>query len=159
MTAQINKELKKILEDPASIKMIASVDLEGRPHVVVKGSISLNEAGQIQYLEFFENSRTNKNLLVSLWYNKPVAINVVSPDKRSFQIKGRAVRSIIAGREFEKYYIQARARDPDNDLSSIYLIDIDEVTEQTYRLRRAEEAERNPLYIHLDRLVKQAEVL
>jgi hypothetical protein len=157
MAVPISTELKEIIEDPASIKVIASVDLEGRPHVVAKGSISIADTGQIQYLEFFENSRTNKNLLASLWYNKPVAINVISQDKRSFQIKGRAVQSIIAGRGFEKYYIQAQARDPENDLSSIYLIDIDEVIEETYRVRRKEERERNPLYIHLDRLVKKAE--
>jgi predicted pyridoxine 5'-phosphate oxidase superfamily flavin-nucleotide-binding protein len=157
MAVQINTELKKIIEDPASIKVIASVDLDGRPHVVAKGSISLTDAGQIQYLEFFENSKTNKNLLASLWYDKTIAINVISSDKRSFQIKGRAVRSIIAGRGFEEYYIKAQARDPENDLSSIYLIDIDEVIEQTYRTRRKEERERNPLYIHLDRLVKKVE--
>jgi hypothetical protein len=156
MAVRISEELQKIMNAPDSVKVIASVDLEGRPHVVAKGSIGFTDTGQIRYLEFFENSRTNKNLLVSLWYDKPVAINVIAPDRRSFQIKGRAVRSIIAGREFEKYYIQAQARDPENDLSSIYLIDIEEVIEQTYRVRRREEVERNPLYTHLDRLVKKA---
>jgi hypothetical protein len=155
MAVKINGELKTLIADPSTLKVIASVDMEGRPHVTVKGSLDVTDDGSLRYLEFFENSRTNKNLLASLWYEKQVAVNIVAADKRSFQIKGRVVRSVIAGREFEKQYVLAQTRDPQNDLSSIYIIEADEVIEQTYRVRREEEAKKNPLYVHLDRLTKQ----
>ncbi len=154
MAIKIKEELKEILADEDTIKVIASVDLEGKPHVVVKGSISLNENNQIRYLEFLENSRTNKNLLASLWFDKTLAITVLSKDRRSFQIKGRPIRTSIAGREFEEEYKKAQERHPDNDLSAIYYIDVDEIIEETYSVRRAEESKKNPLYVHLDRLTK-----
>lgn len=154
MAVKINEELKGILAHKNTLKLLASVDPEGIPHVTVKNSINLTEDGQLYYLEFFENSKTNKNLTGSLWFNKIVAINVISGDKRSYLIKGRVTRTVIAGRVFEEFYKLSQEQDPENDLSAVYYIDACEIREETFSVRREEEARKNPLYIHLDRLIK-----
>ena len=154
MAVKINEELKSILNDKNTLKLLASVDTEGVPHVTVKNSINVSKKGELYYLEFFENSKTNKNLIGSLWFNKIVAINIISGDKRSFLIKGRVLRTAIAGREFEEFYKSSQTQDKDNDLSAVYYIDADEITEETFAARREEEAKKNALYIHLDRLIK-----
>ncbi|MFU0826063.1 MAG: hypothetical protein ACFWTJ_00695 [Lachnoclostridium sp.] len=154
MAVSISEELKKILDHKNTLKLIASIDTNGVPHVTVKTSLNVTKNGELYYLEFFENSKTNKNLIGSLWFNKVVAINIVSEDRRSFLIKGRVKRTAIAGREFEKFYKDAQAQDEKNDLSAIYYIDPEEIREETFEVRREEEAKKNPLYIHLDRLVK-----
>jgi hypothetical protein len=53
---------------------------------------------------------------------------------------------------YEKYYAFAQQRDSENDLAAVYYIDVEEVIDESYPVRRAEEAVKHPLYIHLDRL-------
>lgn len=156
MTAIVNDELRKILKDKDTIKVIASVDTEGVPHVTAKGSIALTEdEKQIVYLELLEGSRTNKNLTAAIWWNKKVAINVISKDKVSYQIKGTPAKTLIAGSEYEKYYILAEQRNPENDLAAVYYIDIEEIVNESYQVRLAEEKQKHPLYIHLDKLARK----
>lgn len=63
MTLVINDELRAMIADKESLKILASVDMNGNPHVVAKGSIELSEDGkQLVYMELLEGSRTNKNL-------------------------------------------------------------------------------------------------
>ena len=154
MAVEISQEVKDIISDKDTIKVIASVDLDGNPHVVAKGSISVNKEGKIIYLELLESSRTNKNLIGSLWFNKKVAINIISKDKRSFQIKGIPVKTLVAGHVYEEYYKQAQERNKDNDLAAVYIIEPEEVIEETYSVRKEIEEKKHPLYIHLDRLAK-----
>jgi predicted pyridoxine 5'-phosphate oxidase superfamily flavin-nucleotide-binding protein len=155
MAVEINDELKAIIADKETIKVLASVDLDGNPHVVAKGSIALTEDGkQIVYSELLEGSRTNKNLTAGIWFNKKVAINLISKDRVSYQIKGTPVKTLIAGKTFEKYYIQAEQRNPENNLAAVYYIDIEEIINESYPVRFKEEREKHPLYIHLDKLAK-----
>lgn len=154
MSVEISQEVKDIIKDKDAIKVLASVDPSGNPHVVVKGSISVNEDGKIVYLELLESSRTNKNLVNSLWFDKKVAINVISQDNQSFQIKGKPVKILVAGHVYEEFYKQAQEEDPENDLAAVYIIEPEEITEETYSKRKETEEKKHPLYIHLDRLAR-----
>lgn len=154
MSAEISDELKQIILDRNTVKTIASISNEGVVHVAVKESLFADDKGNIVYLEFFEKSQTNKNLVYSIWFDKTVAINVLAKDKRSFIIKGRPYKSLVHGNEYEKYYRAADEADPENDLTAVYYIEPTEIYEQTFALRRFEERERHPLYAHLDKLVK-----
>lgn len=156
MVELINDELKEIIADKDSIKVLASVDTEGNPHVVAKGSIALSEDGkQLVYMELLEGSRTNKNLTAAIWFNNKVAVNVISKERKSYQIKGTPVKTVIAGKVFEEYYIKAEERNPENNLAALYYIDIEEVINESYPVRLKEEREKHPLYIHLDKLTKE----
>lgn len=154
MSVEISEELKRIIYDRDTVKTLSSVNAEGIPHIAVKESLFVNDEGKIVYFEFFEKSQTNKNLIYSLWYDKKVAINILSKDKRSFLIKGVPYKSLVHGREFEKYYTIADKADPENDLTAIYYIEPTEVYEQTFDVRRSEEKLKHPLYVHLDKLAK-----
>ncbi len=157
MAVTISQEIAEIFADKESIKVLASVDEHGVPHVVVKSSLYINEEGQIVYLEFFEKSVTNRNLTHSLWFNRTVAVNVTSRDGRSFQLKGVPYKSLVSGREYLKFYTESEKLDPDNDLVAVYIIEPTEIREQTYQHRIKEEREKHPLYIHLDKLAKESE--
>lgn len=154
MAVAISQEVKEIILDKDTIKVLASVDLDGNPHVVAKGSLSVNDEGKIVYLELLESSKTNKNLIGSLWFEKKVAINVISKDRRSFQIKGKPIKTLVAGRVYEEYYKKAQEKNKDNDLAAVYFIEPEEVIEETYFARKEIEGKKHPLYIHLDRLAK-----
>ena len=151
MAIQLSEEIKEIFNDPESIKVLATTDKEGKPHVVFKGSLHVNENGYIEYLEFIESSQTNKNMVHSIWFHKTVTVNILL-GKKSYQIKGIPYRALIAGREFEAYYKKVRA-EKNIDLSTVWLIEPENVTEQSFEKRRVEEEKAHPLLRHLDRLV------
>lgn len=153
MAAELGEEIIKLLGDPETVKVLATVDREGRPHVAFKGSIHVNGRGQLEYFEIIESSQTNKNLVSSIWFNKPVAVNILGKDKTSFQIKGKPVKALISGREFEGHYRKLK-EERGLDLSTVWIIDAEEVIEETFAKRRSEEEAQHPLFRHLDMLVK-----
>lgn len=156
MAVEISNELKEIFADKDTIKVLASVDTDGNPHVVAKGSLTLSEdQTQIIYMELLEGSRTHKNLTAGIWFENKVAINVISKERVSYQIKGTPVRCLVAGRIYEEYYKKAQERNPENDLAAVYYIDIEEVINESYPVRMAEERKKHPLYVHLDRIAKK----
>lgn len=154
MALKLTQELKDIINDPNSKKVLATIDRDGNPHVVFKGSLHVNEAGYLEYFEFIESSQTNKNMVHSIWFHKTVAINILNGSK-SYQIKGIPYRAIIAGREFEEAYhkVQEKYGDEKVDLSTVWLIEPAEVFEESFEKRRKEEEEAHPILRHLDLLI------
>lgn len=152
MGVQLDEKVKALLKDPKSRKALASVDKDGGLHLVFKGSITVNDDGNIQYFDLNETSQTNKNLTYSLWFSKQVAINVLGEDRTSYQIKGVPVRAIVNGQEFEDAYVSVQKRlGKEYDLSTIWIIEPTEITEETFSARQAEERRKYPLIGHLDR--------
>jgi hypothetical protein len=148
----LSEEVKNYIFDRDSIKVLATVDKFGNPHVVAKGSLTVDENGRLLYLELLESSRTNKNMIYSLWFEKKIAINIITPQRKSILIRGKPIKTLIAGSVFEKYYTLVQQRDAENDLAAVYYIDVEEVIDESYPVRRAEESAKHPLYVHLDRL-------
>jgi hypothetical protein len=156
MAIELSQEIKDAIADKDSIKVIATISRQGVPHVVAKGSITVTEDGKIRYWELLESSQTNKNVTYALWFDKTVAINVITKDRRSYQIKGIPRKSLVAGHEYEEAYVAAQNRNQENDLAAVYYIEPVEVIEESYPVRQKEEREKHPLYIHLDKLAKEA---
>jgi predicted pyridoxine 5'-phosphate oxidase superfamily flavin-nucleotide-binding protein len=143
MAAIVNDELKEIIADKNSIKVLASVDTVGNPHVVAKGSLTLSEdATQLVYQESLENSKTNKNLATAIRLSNRVAVNVISADRRSYQIKGKPAKAVTSGEVFEEYYNKAKERNPQSKLAAVYYIDIEEVINESYPVRLQEELDK-----------------
>jgi len=153
--AELTQEIIDAIKDKDSIKVLATVDGRGFPHVVAKGSINIDENGQLYWLELIESSVTNRNAIHALWYNTQVAITIISKERKSWQIKGIPVKTLINGAVYEEYYVQTQERNPINDLAAVYYVDIKEVIDQAYPVRKATEDKAHPLYVHLDKLAKK----
>ena len=89
----------------------------------------------------------------SIWYDKEIAINVLTKDRRSFEIKGVVHKAYIA-EYFEKIYRKVTEELGCYDLSTVWTIEAKSVEEKTYAKRAEEEEELHPTYRHLDRLLK-----
>ncbi len=150
---KIDEQSIRLVNDPLAVKILSTVSRDGIPHVVIKQSIHY-EDGKIVYLERLEGSKTNKHMTYSLWFNKMVAINILSQDNRSIQIKGVPVKMIVSGPVFEKYYIHINEKDS-GDLAAVYYIEIKEILDETYEVREEQHTEEFPLYMHLDRIAKK----
>ncbi|MDR1148615.1 MAG: pyridoxamine 5'-phosphate oxidase family protein [Spirochaetaceae bacterium] len=152
MPAELNEAIKSLLRDIGTVKVLASVNSDGRPHVSFKDSIRLNDTGNLEYDEFIESSQTNKNLVFSIWFHKQVAITILAPDKTCYQIKGTPVKAIIYGKKFEERYKQLK-KERGIDLSTIWIIEPEEVIEETLAVRKTLEEAGHPLLRHLDTLL------
>ena len=155
MASQLTSELIDLLGDSETTKVLATLDADGFPHAVVKQSLQPGEEGRIIYLELLESSRTNKNLVRSLWFDQKVAIALRGKDGRSWQVKGKPVKTHITGALFQQHYTAIRERLGDVDLAAVWEIEPEEVIEETLAARKTEEERKHPFFTHLDRLAKQ----
>ena len=154
MSIQLGKEIVTLINDPKSLKVIASAGRDGVPSVTASDLISVGEDGKIQYLELVETSQMNKNLVYSIWFKRRVAISVFQQKGRSFQIRGLPVQAIISGDLFEKNYIEVRRRlGAKADLSTVWVIEPEEAREETLAVKITEEQTNYPLVGHLDRFI------
>jgi hypothetical protein len=150
----MGNEVLALLDDPDCTKILCCVDDEGAPYPAVKGSLQ-SENENILYLEFIESSKTNRYMTRSLWFDKKVSVLILTPDKKSFLISARPVRAVVSGKYFQKYYNQASEK-YGLDLSTVWILKPESITEQTLQKRVEEEAEARSYFIHLDRLRKDA---
>jgi len=149
------EELKKLLERTDTVKILGTVDEKGNPHVVAKDSIRLLDDGTIAYAEDLDSSRSNKNMVRSIWFDKLVSINVTNGEV-SYQIKGKPVKCLITGPLFKEFLIKERERlGGDSDIQSVWIVSPIEVRNESRLVRRKEEWSERPFFnIHLDRLKK-----
>jgi hypothetical protein len=159
MSLSLDANIISLINDTNTIKAVATTNKNGIVHVVFKDSVFINRDGQldgnIRFFELNETSQTNKNMIYSLWFKKLVSINILSltdSGPKSYQIKGIPVKAVICGREFEINYTMVRKRfGADADLSTIWVIEPQEIREETASVRRQAEITKYPLIGHLDR--------
>lgn len=154
MAAQLSKEVVELIENRETAKVLATLDEQGFPHVVVKQSIQVGADGNLHYLELLESSRTNRNLVRSIWFDRPVAVAVQGKNGRSFQIKGKPIKAHITGPLFQQHYAAVRQRLGDVDLAAVWVIEPHEVIDESFETRQKQEETRRPYFKHLDRLAK-----
>ncbi len=154
MATNLNKEIRDLIADAEATKVLATLDADGVPHAVVKQSLQIGEDGNIIYLELLESSRTNRNLVRSIWFDRKVAVIVTGRGGQSYQIKGKPLKTHITGPLFQKHYTAVRERLGEVDLAAVWVIEPDEVIEESFAVRKEEEERNHPFFIHLDRLAK-----
>ncbi|HEY5974458.1 MAG TPA: hypothetical protein VIU41_06905 [Geobacteraceae bacterium] len=155
MALKLSREIIDLFADAESTKVLATLDEHGFPHVVVKQSLQVGEDGNLLYLELLESSRTNKNLVRSIWFDQKVAVAVKGKGGESYQIKGRPVKTHITGPLFLQHYRAVRERLGDVDLAAVWVIEAEEVIDENFAARQAQETGKHPFFTHLDRLAKQ----
>ncbi|MGB8930922.1 MAG: hypothetical protein WCC48_06695 [Anaeromyxobacteraceae bacterium] len=149
----LEPRVKALLDDPATVKVLATSDRAGRPRATVDDSIHLGPGGHLVYLERLEGSETQRDLVAGLWFDRPVAVTL-RRGQEAVEIVGRPVKSLVAGPEFRRHYEALRARLPEGDLAAVWLIQPSEVSDLSYDVRRARQEAERPFLTHLDRLAR-----
>lgn len=155
MSVELNKEIIEAFANKNTIKALATVDKNGLPYVVYKGSLHINGDGNIELYEILESSQNNSNLVYSIWFDKTASVNLLTANRKSYQIKLKPIKSIISGRYFENAYNTLREGGKDIDLGAIWQFEAVEVKEETFSVRVQEDEEAYPLLKHIDRLLKK----
>jgi hypothetical protein len=146
------KEVVDLIKDSESIKVLATTDEKGNPHIAFKDSLTVLDDGKLAFGEEFEGSQTNVNLVRSIWFNGNVILTVRDKGGTTFQIKGKPYRYAHAGPLFKEFYISEREkRGPDSELAGVWIITPEELRNETYEVRKKEEDEKHPFFRHFDR--------
>lgn len=154
MATKLNKEIIALLGSDDATKVLATIGEQGYPHAAAKPFIRVDSDGNLLYLELIESSRTQKNLVRSIWFDQKVSISVSDRHGKSWQVKGKPVKSLITGPVFQHYYRDVREHLGDVDLSAVWVIEPEEIINENIFVRHAEEEQAHPLFRHLDRLAK-----
>lgn len=155
MAVAIPQQAIDLFADPDAIRVLATMDEHGVPHLAVKQSLQLAADGALLYLELLESSRTNRNMVRSIWFDREIAVIIRGDGDCCFQIKGKPVKAHIAGPVFRKHYQAVREQLGDVDLAAVWVIYPSEVIDQGLSTRREQEELKHPFFNHLDRLVRE----
>lgn len=150
MTTPTLAQLADLLRAPETLKILASSDEAGAPHVEFKDWADVDQDGRLVLRELSEHSQSNRNLVGSLWFKRHAQIHLRAADGRAFALRARPHKAVIAGPLFEAHYRAVRALSPETGLSTLWLFDVEEITDETFAARLArDDAGRLPLQ-HLD---------
>jgi hypothetical protein len=154
MATTLSKEIIALFSSNDSTKVLATLGEHGSPHAATKPFIRVDDDGNLLYLELVESSRTQKNLIRSIWFDQKVSISVSNRNGQSWQVKGKPVKTLITGPVFQRHYRDVREILGDVDLSAVWVIEPEEVINENIFVRHEEEEKAHPLFKHLDRLAK-----
>jgi len=152
MSEELRLHMGRLLGDPARTASIATLDENGGPHNVPSPFLRLDEKGWLVHLELLETSTTHRNLVRSIWFDKPVSLTLTGGDGRVLVILGRPYKALVSGPLFSSYYNEVRARLGDADLAAVWLIEPQQIRDETYQFRKEREEALHPFHCHLDRL-------
>jgi len=135
-------------------KVLVTLDEHGAPYPVCKQSLAW-DGERIVSWEYLESSETNRNLTRSIWFDKPVAILLVTADRKAYRFAVKATRNIVSGKEYTKVYERVAQLHESYDLAGIWHFDVLDIKDETLETRIAEEQKNRPYFTHLDRLVRK----
>jgi hypothetical protein len=157
MDLQLIHKARTLLVDSETVAVIATAGTDGTPQLTVSKHLELLDDGRLLHLELFESSETSRNLLRALWFNKQVAVILHGTSGQSLVLQGKPVKAHISGPVFRRYYETIRHRLGDVGLAAVWLIEPDDIRDDSYETRRRIEKERFPFHLHLDQLAKVEE--
>ena len=155
MTIENIELLRDALTAEGARTFIATADEDGTPHVEENARIRVDEDGRLEILELDEYSRTNLNLVRSIWFAKHIAV-LVRAGETAVKAVGKPYKAIITGPRFETNYRAIQEENADAELSTVWLIDLEAISDERPTARRERDnAGRLPL-THLDRIAKKS---
>jgi hypothetical protein len=155
MSEELKNLIATLLDDAATLATIATLDENGAPRSVPSPFLRLDEKGRLVHLELLETSTTHRNLLRSIWFDRPVSITLSGWDGRVLVATGRPHKAHISGPLFSDCYREVRDRLGDADLAAVWLIEPEEIRDESYQIRKVQEEALHPFHLHLDRLAVQ----
>ncbi len=154
MSTVLHPSLRELLGDQQAFRVLVTCGPSEEPHAVVAPVLEVDAAGRILYLEPLEASRTQRDLVGSLWFDLPIAFVVVGRDGTTWRIGGRVRKSHVAGPLFRERYERLNREQPGSDLAAVWEIEPQEISDETpATLRKRQDAER-PFFKHLDRIAR-----
>jgi len=147
--------IHELLSEEGTVASIATLDEQGAPHAVPSPFLSLDPQGRLVHLELLENSTSHRNLLRSIWFNNQVSVTLTSKDRQVLVVTGAPHKALVSGPLFSDYYSLVRSRLGDADLAAVWIIEPQQVRDETYATRKAKEEVLHPFHLHLDRLTFQ----
>lgn len=143
---------KDIVSKSGVTVVVSAVGKDGSPYSEVALKTEIKN-GKLAYYELLESSQMQKNLVYSLWFNKAVSVLIIDSDGKNYQLKGKVYRAWMAGRDFEEEYVKIlKEQGAEADLSTIWLIEIEDVLETTYDAGRIREKTEHPYMMHWDHI-------
>ena len=141
-------EVKNIINNPKSIVAVSTINEDGTPHVVYKGSVRILEDGNIAFIEVIENSRTTKNILslINIEEDKKtklIAMNILDAEKMlSYEIRLKFNRFAIEGPLWKSFLKETWKILPDIDPVGVWIFEPVEINNQSLPAKIKEEGER-----------------
>jgi len=151
---ELLQQVKNIVADSGSLKIVSTLNENGSIHSAPKGSLKVNAAGQLEYVEVLESSSSYKNVVRSLWFDKKVTVLVIGAEKRSYEITGNIKRILTSGRYFENSY-NAILEKIGHGIAAVIQIDIESVNDFDISKRIERQEREHFFFTHLDRLAVQ----
>jgi hypothetical protein len=155
MSNELRKVVTALLTDTTTRASIATLDENGAPHSVPSPFLRQDAQGRLVHLELLETSSSHRNLLRSIWFDKPVSVTLSGRDGRVLVATGRPHKAHVSGPLFSEYYSEVRTRLEDADLAAVWLIEVLQIRDETYLIRKEREEALHPFHLHLDRLAVQ----
>ncbi len=138
---EIPPEVKRLLEDPESVKVLTTTDKYGVPHTVFKASITALDDDFLAYVELLETSRSQRNMLQSLWFKKPVAVAIYKKGL-AYQIKGEPYRLVVEGPLRDRFFKEVWKQTPEANPCGVWLIRPKEIIDESYETQQKKEKSR-----------------
>lgn len=151
---ELLRQVKDAASDAGSLKIVSALNGDGTIHSAPKGTLTVNAAGQLEYLEVLESSASYKNVVRSLWFDKKVTVLVIGSDRKAYEIVGTVRRILTAGRQYEdayKTFLEKRG----HGIAAVIQIDIESVSDMAVSNGMERQEREHFFFTHLDRLAVQ----
>lgn len=156
MAPEFKQDFFSALLGNESIKLIGTIDEAGTPHLEEVPTLTLDKDGYLVLLEENEYSRTNRNLVGSLWFTRKVTVYVRHSPTHQFQAIAKPYKVLITGSVFEQHYREVRAAKPDAKLSAVWLLEVEHVSDENFKVRQARDEAGRLALTHLDQIASHA---
>ena len=151
MSNEFYDDLGQILDEPTTRSFIVTLGKDENPHVEEGFLVQTQGSGQILLPDLGEYSRTNLNLVRSLWFNRKAVLYVLGAQRR-FEVLLEPYKVHVSGPLFESYYRQSLKAGDGRIVLAVWILDVVSITEETPHVRdERENLGRIPL-VHLDQI-------
>lgn len=129
---RLDEEVVALLRDPAATKAISTVDENGAPHTAFDNSLAVVGDDTLALAMKVETSAANRNMLRSIWFDKPVAV-AVKKGRSEYLIKGKPIKCALGGPLFREFLDREKELEgPEGDIQSVWLIAALEVLDESF---------------------------
>ena len=149
--SKINEELKKLIENKNSIKVVSTQDKEGVINSAPKGSLQISSDDELTYVEVLEASKSYSNAVYSIWFDKKVSVLVIGEDKESYLIHGSIKRILTCGQEYEEYYRKYQEA-KGFDIAAVVKISVEDIHDLNLAKGIERQKKEHPFFSHYDSL-------
>ena len=145
----INNKLKALFEDKETIKIVSNQGEDGVINSTPKGSLEITGEEELSYVEILESSRSYKNSVYSIWFDKPVSVLIIGKNRETFLLTASIERIHTCGELFEKYY--SRYKEIRGfDIAGVVRLKITEIRELDLTALIEQQKVEHPFFVHYD---------